>query len=75
MGGGEGEARQRDLQQALLARSQPMAARPAVKPVRRRLQRPKADRNAGARSVLSHVKVPFSSSGSRPKWPYAEVGT
>ena len=25
--------------------------------------------SAGTRSVFSHVKVPFSSSGSRPKWP------
>ena len=75
LSGGEGKARQRDLEQSLLARPQPMAARSAVQPVRRRLQRPKADRNAGARSVLSHVNVPLSSSGSRPKWPYAEVGT
>ena len=75
LSGGEGKARQRDLEQSLLARPQPMAACSPVKPVRRRLQRPKADRNAGARSVLSHVNVPLSSSGSRPKWPYAEVGT
>jgi hypothetical protein len=73
--GDEGKAWQRDLQQSLLARPQPVAAGPAVQPIRRRLQRPKADRNAGARSVLSHVNVPLSSSGSRPKWPYAEVGT
>ncbi len=37
--------------------------------------RPSAVFSAGTRSVFSHVKVPFVSSGSRPKWPYAEVGT
>ena len=71
----ERQPRQGDLEQVELARPQAMAAAAAVQPVRRRLQRPKAARNAGARSVFSHVKVPFSRSGSRPKWPYAEVGT
>ena len=71
----ERQPRQGDIQQAKLARPQPVAAAAAVQPVRRRLQRPKAAFSAGTRSVFSHVKVPFSSSGSRPKWPYAEVGT
>ncbi len=71
----ERQPRQGDLEQAQLPRPQAMAAGAAVEPVRRRLQRPKAAFSAGTRSVFSHVKVPFSSSGSRPKWPYAEVGT
>ena len=63
---------------ALLARPQLVAALPAVQPVGRRLdppaagrvaQRPNAAFSAGTRSVFSHVKVPFASSGSRPKWP------
>ncbi len=35
--------------------------------------RPKALFNAGTRSVFSHVNVPNSGSGVRPKWPYALV--
>jgi hypothetical protein len=31
--------------------------------------------NEGTRSVRSHVNVPASASGERPKWPYAVVGT
>ena len=65
----ERQARQGDLQQPVLPRPQPVAAAAAVQPVRRRLQRPKAAFRPGTRSVFSHVKVPFSSSGSRPKWP------
>ena len=67
--GGKRQARQRDIQQSKLARAQLVAAAAAVEPVRRRLQRPKAAFSAGTRSVFSHVKVPFSASGSRPKWP------
>ncbi len=37
--------------------------------------RPNALRSSGTRSVRSHVKVPSVSSGVRPKWPYAVVGT
>ena len=66
-GSEEGQARQRDLQQPLLAGAQLMAPGAAVQPLRRRLQRWKAAFSAGTRSVFSHVKVPFSSSGVRPK--------
>ena len=87
--GGKGQAWEGDLQQAILARAQPMTAAPPIQPVRRRFddgarcrpanaarnQRPKAAFSPGTRSVFSHVKVPLSPSGSRPKWPYADVGT
>ena len=63
----EAQARQRQFQQRPLPRSQSMAAAAAVEPVDRRLQRPKARFSSATRSVLSQVKVPFSSSGSRPK--------
>ncbi len=70
------QPRQRDVEQAALARPQRMAAAAAIKTVGRRLevgerraQRPSAAFRAGTRSVFSQVKVPFSSSGSRPKWP------
>ena len=69
------QPRQGDFQQMFLPRAQAVAAGAAVEPLGRRLQRPSAAFRPGTRSVFSHVKVPFSGSGSRPKWPYAEVGT
>ena len=66
----ERQARQRDIEQDFAGAAAACGrGAPAVQPVRRRLQRPKAAFSAGTRSVFSHVKVPFSSSGSRPKWP------
>ena len=77
--GAKPQARQGFIQQNLLARAQRMAALAAIQAIGRRLQqppglgfvaqRPNADFRAGTRSVFSQVKVPFSSSGSRPKWP------
>ncbi len=64
---GKQQTRQRQVQQPLLPGTQPMPAGPPVQPVRRRLYRPNADLSAGARSVFSHVNVPFASSGWRPK--------
>ena len=69
----EPQPRQRQVHQLLLARAQPVAAMPPVKTVGGSLQRPNADFSAGTRSVFSQEKVPLSSSGSRPKCPYAEV--
>ncbi len=68
---GEGQARQRRVQQKLLARAQPVATRAPIQPVRRWLdaQRPNADFRPGTRSVFSQVKLSFTWSGSRPKWP------
>src|SRR5690242_5966258 len=71
----ECQARERNIEQNLLPQPQLVAASAAVQPVRRWLQRWKAAFRPGARSVLSHVNVPLSSSESRPKCPYAEVGT
>ena len=62
-------------QQQLLARPERLAPLPAVQPVGRGfdgyvgIQRPRADFSAPTRSVFSQVKVPFSGSGVRPKWP------
>jgi hypothetical protein len=75
--GGKRQARQRQVEQPDLARPQGMAAGAAIQSVGWRLeafrdcraQRPNAAFSAGTRSVRSQVKVPFSSSGSRPKWP------
>lgn len=66
---------QGQVEQHFLARSQLVTAAAPVKPIRRWLygrtvrQRLNADFRAGTRSVFSQVKVPFSRSGSRPKWP------
>ena len=60
---------QGDVEQDLLARPQLMASAAAIQPVWRRLYRPNAALSVGTRSVFSHVKVPFVSSGSRPKCP------
>ena len=76
----EAEARQGLGQQAVLPGPQRVAALAAVEPVSRRLDRRRPDRrwgvqrlnaafSAGTKSVFSQVKVPFSASGSRPKWP------
>src|SRR6185437_6354127 len=67
--GRQGQARQCDVEKDLLAGPQLMAAAAAIESIRRWLYRPKAAFSAGTRSVISHVKVPFSASGSRPKWP------
>ncbi len=79
--GRDAQPRQRLSQQSLLPRAQAMAAAAAVQALGRRFaleagvaQNPKAERSAGTRSVRSQVNVPRSGSGSRPKWPYAEVG-
>jgi peptidoglycan/LPS O-acetylase OafA/YrhL len=61
--------RQGDFQQPFLARAQAVAAGAAIETLWRRLQRPRAAFRPGTRSVFSHVKVPFSGSGSRPKCP------
>lgn len=83
IGGIGAQLRQDMLQQPDLPGTQRMAARPTIQAVRRRLdrprrplraQRPNALRSAGTRSVRSQLKVPRSSSGSRPKCPYADVG-
>ncbi len=73
---GDQQSRQRHIQQQALTRPERMAPRASVKSVRRRLERSqpaqlrtKAERSDGTRSVFSQVKVPFASSGSRPKWP------
>jgi hypothetical protein len=74
--GTQRQPRQRDVEQAALARPQRVAAAAAIQTVGGRLevgksrdQRPNAAFRAGTRSVFSQVKVPFSSSGSRPKCP------
>ena len=67
----ERQARQGGVQEKLLARAQPVATRAPIQPVRRWLdaQRPNADFRPGTRSVFSQVKLSFTWSGSRPKWP------
>ena len=77
IGIGEAQPRERPLNQQMLAGPQRVAALAAIKPVGRRLHLPpgsvvyrlNADFRAGTRSIFSQVNVPFSSSGSRPKWP------
>jgi len=71
--GMKAQAGQRLVDETLLARPERVAALAPVESVGRRLegadQRPKAVFSAGTRSVSSQVKVPLSTSGSRPKWP------
>lgn len=75
LGGGRAQPGQRLIEQALLPGAQSVAADAAIEALGGRFQRLKALRSAGTRSVVSQVKLSSDASGSRPKWPYAAVGT
>ncbi len=74
LGGDKAETGKRYVKQQLLPRAQRVAAGAAIQPLRRgfhalQCYRPKALFSAGTRSVFSHVNVPNTGSGVRPKWP------